>query len=45
MKIFASPISYPAVVATKTAAITYIIAVPFIFVVIPRGRTKDAISS
>ena len=31
--------------STNTAAITCIIAVPFIFVVIPKGSTNDAISS
>lgn len=37
--------SYPALVAINIAAITCIIAVPFIFIVIPRGKINDAISS
>ena len=37
--------SYPALVAMNIAAITCIIAVPFIFIVIPRGNINDAISS
>ena len=42
--IFAIVTSYPALVAINIAAITYIITVPFIFIVIPRGSTNDAIS-
>ena len=45
INILASPNSYPAVLATNTAAITCIIAVPFILVVIPSGSTNEAISS
>ena len=43
--IFAIVTSYPALVAINIAAITCIIAVPFIFIVIPRGNTNDAISA
>ena len=36
--------SYPALEAMKIAAITCIIAVPFILIVIPRGKINEAIS-
>ena len=35
---------YPELAAIKIAAITCIIAVPFILIVIPNGSTKEAIS-
>ena len=43
--IFPIVTSYPALVAINIAAITCIIAVPFIFIVIPSGNINDAISS
>ena len=43
--IFTTVISYPALEAMNIAAITCIIAVPFMFIVIPNGSVNEAISS